>query len=123
MNEMLTLPGKIEMLPTDHLDLKKVADKYDTPYLANIGVLTFVEKKYGVGLAVLMGVVTMGFLLPYTVYVLAKPNTTTMVYMSVYNIETNKFVFSDVSEIKSGGTQDLMSSTLYDMVLRMKKSK
>jgi beta-barrel assembly-enhancing protease len=123
MNELLTLPSKITMLPTDHMDLKKIADSYNTPYLANIGVLTFVEKKYGVGLAVLMGVVTMGFLLPYTIYVLAQPNITTLVYLNVYNIEDNKFVFSDVSEIKSGGTQDLMGSTLYDMVLRMKKSK
>jgi Zn-dependent protease with chaperone function len=123
MTEVLTLPSKINMLPTDHLDLKKIADKYNTPYLANIGVLTFVEPRRGVLGAVLVGVVTMGFLLPYTIYVLAKPNATTLVYMSVYNIESNKFVFSDVSELKSGGSQDLMGSVLYDMVLRMKKNK
>ncbi len=123
MYEVLSLPGKINMLPTDNLDIKNLSIKYNTPYLANIGVLTFVEKKYGVALAILMGVVTMGFLLPYTIYVLAKPNTTTLVYMTVYDVEQNKFVFSDVTEIKSGGTQDLMGSTLYDMVLRMKKNK
>ncbi len=123
MTEVLTMPSKINMLPTDNLDLKNLSIKYNTPYLANIGVLTFVEKKYGVGLAVLVSVVTMGFLLPYTIYVLAKPNVTTLVYLNVYDIDQNKFVFSDVSEIKAGGTQDVMTSTLYDMVLRMKKNK
>ncbi len=123
MNELTTLPTKINMLPTDQLDIKKIASEYNTPYIANIGSLTYVEPKTGVALAVLMGVATMGFLLPYTIYVLAKPNVTSLVYMTVYNVESNQFVFSDVAEIKSGGTQDLMSSTFYDMVLRMKKSK
>jgi len=123
MNEMLTLPNKINMLPTDHLDLKRIAAEYNTPYIANIGALTYVEKKTGVALAVILGIGSFGFFLPYTIYVLAKPNITSLVYMSVYNVDENKFVFSDVSEINSDGTQDLMSSTFYDMVLRMKKNK
>lgn len=123
MNEMLTLPTKINMIPTDHLGLKQIAADYNTPYIANVGALTYIEKKTGVGLAVFLGIASFGFYLPYTIYVLARPNISTLVYMNVYNVETNQFVFSDVSEVKSGGSQDLMSSTLYDMVLRMKKNK
>jgi Zn-dependent protease with chaperone function len=123
MYEALNLPGKVTMLPTDNLDLKNLSEKYNTSYLANIGVFTYVEKKQGVALAVVMGVLSMGFLLPYTIYVLARPNVSTLVYMNVYDFEQHKFVFSDVNEVRAGGTQDVMTSTLYDMVTRMKKNK
>lgn len=120
MYEMLSLPDKIEMLPTDNLTLKNIAANHETSYLANIGVVTFVERK-NLLMPALITYFTFGFGLPYLIYKIASPNATTYIYMSVYDVDKSKFVFSDAVSVKSSAGQDTMGSLLYDMIIRMKK--
>lgn len=120
MYEMLSLPDRVEMLPTDNLDLKAIAANHETNYLANIGVVTFVERK-NLLMPALITYFTFGFGLPYLIYKIASPNATTYIYMSVYDVEKSKFVFSDAVSVRSSAGQDTMGSLLYDMIIRMKK--
>lgn len=121
MYEMLSLPDKIEMLPTDNLELKNIALNNETNYLTNIGVVTFIERK-NLLMPALIAYVTFGFGLPYLIYKIASPNATTYIYMSVYDIEKSKFVFSDAVSVRSSAGQDTMGSLLYDMIIRMKNN-
>jgi hypothetical protein len=61
--------------------------------------------------------------LPYGIFRASQPDYVTLIYLEVYNMETNEVAFSEVQEYHVRDSQDVVNSTLYDMFLKLNPKK
>lgn len=116
--------NKIVMLPTDFIELKTIQEKYGTPYIGMIGIVSF-RSETGVGKAITNIFVPFvyWFALPYGIFRAAQPSYTTYIFTEVYDLETGKKIYTDVQEYDFNAQDDVVKSGIYDIIQNIKNKK
>ena len=116
--------NKIVMLPTDYIELKSVQDKYGTPYIGLIGVVSFKSSsRTGKVLSNVFMPVLYWFALPYGIYRAAQPSYVTYIFAEVYDLETGKRAYTNVMEYTMKAHSDVVNGGLYDLLQEIRNKK
>jgi hypothetical protein len=116
--------SKIVMLPTDYIELKTVQEKYGTPYIGMIGVVSFRgETRLGKVLTNIFVPLIYWFALPYGIFRAAQPSYSTYIFCEVYDLETGKKILTEVEEYDFNAHDDVVKSGLFDIIQNIKNKK
>ena len=119
----LDINGTVPFPAVEYSEVKKVAEKYGLQYVCQINVIGVIEKKniedY---LFTTLMAGYMPLLIPVSVYMLAKKEQVTIIYINVFNIADGKIIHEDFIGAMSKDNPDLIKSHLYNFLLKMKKN-
>lgn len=116
--------SKVVMLPTDYIELKTVQEKYGTPYIGMLGIVSFrSETKVGKVIANIFVPFAYWFALPYGIFRAAQPSYSTYLFAEVYDVETGKKVYSGLEEYDFNAHDDVVKSGLFDIIQNIRNKK
>ena len=105
----------IDLISSQYTTQLALLEKMETPFFLWAGVVSQTERKDKKMLRILAGIP----ILPYTLIKTFSPKRTTFIYMILYSLETGEVHYQETRAIPRADRQDVISSTLYDMILMM----
>lgn len=106
--------GKLNLIPTDYIQITDIAQKYNTNYLALMGTVSYIERRENLGFLIAATIIMPVWSWPLTIPFMVKKNTLTFVYTVVYDVKTGerKMVKTGITNLSDNN--DVIMSFLYN---------
>ncbi|MEM6261047.1 MAG: M48 family metallopeptidase [Bacteroidota bacterium] len=108
----------VDMISTNHNEIYRLRKKYQCDHFVWVGTFSTVTKRRNAAFIVGAGVVVFP-LLPIALYYGLTPAHETMLYASIYDIKTGKYVLQFPKKMRLKDKDDLMNSVLYDLMYQI----
>lgn len=111
----------LNILPTDYLEIKTITEKYGCEHIALMGTINFIEKKRGVGYAILISIVMPYFSWPITIPYMIIRKSDTYVYTVLYNLQTGQQEMENIGKAGMSDNYDIVGTFIYDHLKQIKR--